>query len=93
MLLIKNGKASSTKQTKHINIRYFFITDRIAMGNISVAWCPTNKMVGDYVTKLLQGATFRKFRDLILWVLSVVFDSSVKIPSISSRTPTWLQQL
>jgi hypothetical protein len=27
-LLEKNGKASSSKRTKHINIRYFFITDR-----------------------------------------------------------------
>ena len=27
MLLEKNGKASSSKQTKHINIRYFFITN------------------------------------------------------------------
>jgi hypothetical protein len=27
-LLEKNGKASSSKRTKHINIRYLFITDR-----------------------------------------------------------------
>jgi hypothetical protein len=27
ILLEKNGKASSSKRTKHINIRYFFITD------------------------------------------------------------------
>jgi hypothetical protein len=28
ILLEKNGKASSSKRTKHINIRYFFITER-----------------------------------------------------------------
>jgi hypothetical protein len=28
ILLEKNGKASSSKRTKHINIQYFFITDR-----------------------------------------------------------------
>ena len=27
--LAKNGKRSSGKQTKHINIRYFFATDKI----------------------------------------------------------------
>lgn len=27
MLLEKNGKASSSKRTRHINIRYFFVTD------------------------------------------------------------------
>jgi hypothetical protein len=30
ILLEKNGKASSSKCTKHINIRYFFITDRVS---------------------------------------------------------------
>jgi hypothetical protein len=29
ILLEKNGKASSSKRTKHINIRYLFITDRV----------------------------------------------------------------
>ena len=29
MLLDKNGRASSSKQIRHINIRYFFIVDRI----------------------------------------------------------------
>jgi hypothetical protein len=31
ILLEKNGKASSSKRTEHINIRYFFITDRVKM--------------------------------------------------------------
>ena len=29
MLMEKNGKASSSKHIRHINIRYFFITDGI----------------------------------------------------------------
>ena len=36
MLLKRNGKASSSKCTKHINIRYFFITDRIAKRKVSI---------------------------------------------------------
>jgi hypothetical protein len=28
ILLERNGKASSSKRKKHINIRYFFVTDR-----------------------------------------------------------------
>jgi hypothetical protein len=68
MLLENNGKASSSKRTKHINIRYFFITDRIAKGEVKVEWCPTQEMVGDYMTKPLQGGLFRKFRDLIMGV-------------------------
>jgi hypothetical protein len=66
ILLEKNGKASSSKRTKHINIRYFFITDRVNKGELSVHWCPTLDMVGDYATKPLQGSLFRKFRDQIM---------------------------
>jgi hypothetical protein len=32
ILLEKNGRASSSKRTRHINIRYFFVADRIAQG-------------------------------------------------------------
>ena len=36
ILLEKNGKSSSTKRTKYINICYFFITDRIFKREVSV---------------------------------------------------------
>ena len=64
----KNGKASSSKHAKHINIRFYFITDRISKGEVSVTWCPTGDMIGDFMTKLTQGALFRKFRDQIMGV-------------------------
>ena len=69
MLLEKNGKASSGKRTKHIAVRYFFVTDRIAKGEVKVEWCPTEDMTGDFWTKPLQGAQFRRFRDLIMGVV------------------------
>jgi hypothetical protein len=68
ILLEKNGKASSSKRTKHINIQYFFITDRVSKEEVSVVWCPTGDMIGDYATTPLQGALFRKFRDHIMGV-------------------------
>ena len=67
----KNDKASSSKRTKHINIRFFFITDKISKGELSVEWCPTEDMVLDYGTKQLQGALFRKLRDQIMGVVPV----------------------
>jgi hypothetical protein len=68
ILLEENGKASSSKRKKHINIRYFFITDRFSKEEVSVVWCSTGDMIGDYATKPLQGALFRKFRDQIMGV-------------------------
>jgi hypothetical protein len=64
--LADNGKASSGRGTRHINIRYFFITDRIARKEIAVQYCPTKEMVADYFTKPLQGELFYKFRDQIM---------------------------
>jgi hypothetical protein len=71
MLLERNEKASSSKRTKHINVRYFFITDRIAKGEVRVEWCPTKEMVADFMTKPLQGSAFKRFRDLIMGSLSM----------------------
>jgi hypothetical protein len=69
ILLEKNGRASSGKRTKHINTRFFFITDRMAKKEVSVAWCPTEDMTGDFWTKPLQGSSFRRMRDQIMGVV------------------------
>jgi hypothetical protein len=66
MKMEQNGKASSGKRTRHINIRYFFITDRIAKKEVAIQYCPTKQMVADYFIKPLQGGLFYKLRDQIL---------------------------
>eukprot|EP00957_Ditylum_brightwellii_P041620 3152409-Ditylum_brightwellii.AAC.1 len=66
MLIEQNGKWSSSKRTKHINVRYFFIKDKILSGEIDVKHCGTENMVADFFTKPFQGAQFRKFKADIL---------------------------
>ena len=66
MRLEVNGKASSSKRTRHINIRYFMITDKISKQEVEVEYCPTEDMLADYFTKPLQGALFRRFRNAIM---------------------------
>jgi hypothetical protein len=66
ILLEQNGKASSGKHTRHINIQYFFITDQVNRKEIRIGWCPTKKMVADFMTKPLQGSHFRNLRDYIM---------------------------
>ena len=68
ILLEKNGRLSSSKRTRHLSIRYFFITDRISNSELSVDYCPTGDMLADYFTKPLQGKLFLKFRKLILGI-------------------------
>jgi hypothetical protein len=66
MLLAKNGKASSSKRTRHIALRYYFVTDRVKSKEVSIEYCPTEEMNADFLTKPLQGILFRKFRDRIM---------------------------
>ena len=50
----------------HIDIRYFFIKDRIDNGDIKVEYLHTKSMIADYLTKPLVGELFYKLRDLLL---------------------------
>jgi hypothetical protein len=61
-----NGKALSTKRTRHINIRYFYVTSKIKDGRMRVIYWPTKQMVSDNLTKPLQGSIFRTHRNSIM---------------------------
>ncbi len=66
ILLEKNGRASSGKRTRHINIRYFFVADRVKSNEVSIEYFPTETMLADYLTKPLTGTKFRWFRNKVL---------------------------
>ena len=66
ILLKNNGCKSSTKRTKHIELRYFFIHDQVLQEKVMIQHCPTNNMHADFFTKPLQGMLFYCLRDLIM---------------------------
>ena len=66
ILLLNNGKRSSSKRTKAFNIRYFFLTNQIEKNHLAVEYCPSNGMVADYMSKPLQGKLFQEFRKAIV---------------------------
>ena len=66
ILLEKNGRRSSSKRMKHINVRYYFVKDHIKSGDVCMVHCPASEMIGDFFTKPLQGALFLKFRNIIM---------------------------
>ena len=61
-----------------INIRYFFITDRVNMKEIRIKWCPTKDIVADFITKPLQGSNFRRLRDHIMGKVQCVKPNDAK---------------
>jgi len=56
--LEQNGRASAGQKSRHIDIRYFFIKDRVKTEGISIVHCPTDEMLADFFTKPLQGNLF-----------------------------------
>ena len=75
--LEKNGLASAGKRSRHINIRCFFLKDRISKGEVTIKCCPTDEMIGDYFTKPLQGGEFKKFRNETLGANFFMFNYKV----------------
>ena len=71
MHLIKNG-FSNSERTRHINIRYFWLKDRMESGDIKIIYLKTEDMIADILTKPIQGKLFIKLRSLLLnWYLDV----------------------
>ena len=61
--LANNGKASSSKRSRHIHIIYFFVTDQVKGKELEIHYCPTKDMLGNFFTKPLQGPLFTKFQN------------------------------
>ena len=65
LILAERGR-STNRATKHINMRYFFIKDRLLNGDIVLEYKPTKMMVADIFTKPLQGEQFRQLRKILM---------------------------
>ena len=69
--LESNGWRSRGEKSRHIDIRYFFIRDILKRDKIKLVHCKTEKMIGDYFTKPLQGSLFRKLRSYIMGTVDI----------------------
>jgi hypothetical protein len=49
ILLEKNGKGSSSKGTKHLHMRYFYIKEKVEDDTVKIEHCPTKQMVVDFL--------------------------------------------
>jgi hypothetical protein len=60
----KNGVKSG--RTKHIDVRYHFITDVLETGDVQLKWVPTNEQQADIFTKALGKPVFEQFRKQLM---------------------------
>jgi hypothetical protein len=61
-----NGRNSCTGNSRHVDIRYFFVKDRVDKNELKIEYCPTQQMLADYFTKPLQGTLFHNMRRVIM---------------------------
>lgn len=88
ILLETNGRASSSKRTKHIRARYFFIRDKVADGDVQIEYCPTKEMWADVLNKPKQGSEFRRFRSILMNVPMAYDDeaeAAVTLPELKNN--------
>ena len=66
ILLEVNGRSSSTKRTKHIKNKYFYVKHCVDEGDIEIRKRDTEEMWSDVWTKPKVGAPFKKDRSKIM---------------------------
>jgi len=50
------------KRTKHIDIRYHFVREKVEDGQVMLEYCPTQEMLADLMTKPIAAAQFDALR-------------------------------
>jgi hypothetical protein len=65
-IYLAEKRTSTSTRTRHVNIRFYFIHDRIKSGEIVVKQMPTENMVADMMTKPLPRPIFEKLRNKLL---------------------------
>jgi hypothetical protein len=60
------GARHTSECTRHINVRYYWVKDRIDSGDIQIVYLPTEDMVADIFTKPVQGQKFFNLRAMLL---------------------------
>jgi hypothetical protein len=91
ILLKTNGRASSSKQTKHIKVKYYLIKDKVDWGEVTIEHCPTEQMWTDINTKPKQGAVFRAFRGHVMGIPADYNDASYAT-RCNFRPPSWVPE-
>ena len=67
----KHGRNYCTGNSRHIDIQYFFVKDRVDKKEVSIVYCPIGRMLSDYFTKPLNGAMFRLYRGVMMGNINI----------------------
>jgi hypothetical protein len=91
ILLETNGRASSSKWTKHIKVKYFLIKDKVIWDKITIKHFPTNQIWMDINTMPKQGTAFWVFRGHVMGIPTDYNDESFATRCFF-RPPNWVPE-
>ena len=63
--MVENGRPTSDR-TRHINVRYFFVSDRVSSGEVNIVHLPSQEMSSDFLSKPKVGQEFLYLRAKLL---------------------------
>ena len=70
---------STGKRTRHFDIKLFYIADLVRRRQVDVRYCPTEKMIADYLSKPLTGSKLQTMRR---WLLNL---DSIHLPVVQQE--------
>ena len=91
ILLETNGRARSSKRTKHIKVKYYLIKDKVDQKKINIEHCPTEQMWMDMNMKPKQGSAFRVFRGHVMGI-PADYNNVSFATRCNFRPPDWIPE-
>ena len=73
------------KRTKHIDIRYHFVREKVEDGHVVIEYCPTLNMLADLMTKSIPAVQFGALRSKLGIQASVAIESSGSVVKDAPR--------
>ena len=84
--MAKDGKMSCSSKPRRINIKYFWVDDRVQDEKIEVEHCPIDLMVSGCFNKPLQDTKFDLFCSIVIgWDCINTFDIRKHPKKVSSQ--------
>ena len=60
------SRKSNSESSRHIDISFYFVNDRVKNGDVRVEYLRTEEMIADMLTKPIQGQILKFLRDKLM---------------------------
>ena len=80
--------ANTSRRTKHIDVRYHYVREKVKTGEIKVTYCATGDMIADVFTKPLGSSKFEELRAKVMSSLAPDREGVLEYSSTARSAPS-----